>query len=90
MEKVSFIKEKNLDYASYIDFGSSPRGSIAMQVLAKIVAMFSARDYVTPDDVKYIAPLVLRHRLKLSYQALADEVSPDDVISSILNTVKQP
>jgi hypothetical protein len=84
------IKEKHFDYATYIDFGSSPRGSIAMQGLAKIVAMFNARTFVIPDDIKYIAPLVLRHRLKLSYQAVADNVSADDVISSILNTVKQP
>lgn len=86
----SFIKEKNLDYASYIDFGSSPRASIAMHVLAKIFAMFNARSFVIPDDIKRVAPLVLRHRIKLSYQALADEVSADNVISSILNTVKQP
>lgn len=88
--RCEFIKDKHFDYAAYIDFGCSPRASIAMHVLVKIVAMFKNRTFVTPDDVKYIAPLVMRHRLKLSYQAVADEVSADDVISRILNTVKQP
>ena len=83
-------KVKTLPYLSYIDFGASPRCSIALQSLSKINAMFEGRDYVTPDDVKKLCYPVLRHRLKLSYEAIAENVSPDDVIKSILSIVPQP
>ena len=83
-------KVKTLPYLSYIDFGASPRCSIALQSLSKINAMFEGRDYVTPDDVKKLCYPVLRHRLKLSYEAIAENASPDDVIKSILSIVPQP
>ena len=83
-------KMKGLPYLSYIDFGASPRSSIALQSLSKIIAMFNGRNYVIPDDIKRLSFPVLRHRLKLSYEAIADNVSADDVIKSILNTVPQP
>ncbi|MGP1440007.1 MAG: AAA family ATPase, partial [Treponema sp.] len=83
-------KMKGLPYLSYIDFGASPRSSIALQSLSKIIAMFNCRNYVIPDDIKRLSFPVLRHRLKLSYEAIADNVSADDVIKSILNTVPQP
>ncbi|MGP1521382.1 MAG: AAA family ATPase [Treponema sp.] len=83
-------KMKGLPYLSYIDFGASPRSSIALQSLSKIIAIFNGRNYVIPDDIKRLSFPVLRHRLKLSYEAIADNVSADDVIKSILNTVPQP
>ena len=79
-----------LQYLSYIDFGASPRCSIALQSLSKINAMFNGRNYVTPDDVKKLCYPVLRHRLKLSYEALAENITADDIIKSILNIVPQP
>ena len=83
-------KMKALPYLSYIDFGASPRSSIALQSLSKIIAMFNGRNYVTPDDVKKLSYPVLRHRLKLSYEAIAENVTADDIIKSILNIVPQP
>ena len=83
-------KIRDLPYLSYIDFGASPRSSIALQSLSKVIAMFNCRNYVTPDDVKSLAYPVLRHRLKLSYQAIAENVTSDDVIKSILSIIPQP
>ena len=84
-------KERNtLSHLSYIDVGSSPRASIALQLLAKILAMFRGRSYVLPEDVKHLALPVLQHRIKLSFEAIADGIKESDVISSILNTIPQP
>ena len=74
----------------YIEFGASPRASIALNVLAKILAMCRGRDFVLPDDVKYLAYPVLRHRIRLSYEALADGIKVDEIIKDILNTTEQP
>ena len=76
--------------SSYIEFGASPRASIALNALSKILAMCRGRDYVLPDDVKYLAYPVLRHRIKLSYEALADGIRADEIIKDILNTIVQP
>lgn len=86
----TFSQSKSGDCLSYIDVGSSPRASIALQVLAKILAMFRGRSYVLPQDVKHLALPVLRHRIKLSLEALADGIREEDIITSILNTVPQP
>ena len=83
-------KMRVLPYLSYIDFGASPRCSIALQSLSKITAMFEGRNYVIPDDVKKLCYPVLRHRLKLSYEAVAENITADDVIKLILNIVPQP
>lgn len=77
-------------YLSYISFGASPRASIAIQKCAKVKAMLEGRDYVIPDDVKYAAYPVLRHRLKLSYEASAENLTPDEIIAKILSVVTQP
>lgn len=77
-------------YLSYISFGASPRASIAIQKCAKIKAMLEGRDYVIPDDVKYAAYPALRHRLKLSYEAAAENLTADSIIEKILNTIPQP
>ncbi|MGP1438155.1 MAG: AAA family ATPase [Treponema sp.] len=80
---------KKLPYFSYIDFGASPRASIALHSLSKVVAMFEGRNYVMPDDVKRLSYPVLRHRLKLSYEAIAENITADEIISSILSIVPQ-
>ena len=77
-------------HLAYIDVGSSPRASIALEVLSKILALFRGRSYVLPEDIKHLALPVLRHRIKLSFDAIADGVSEQDVITSILNTIPQP
>ncbi len=78
------------DYLKYISFGASPRASIALGLCARIQALFNGRDFVIPEDVKAVALPVLRHRLVLSYEAGADGLSSDDVVSTILNVVPVP
>jgi MoxR-like ATPase len=74
----------------YVSFGASPRASIAMYRCCRILAMFEGRNFVTPEDVKIVAPPVLRHRIVLSYEAEAEGMDADAVISRILNHVPVP
>ncbi len=76
--------------ADYIAFGASPRASIYLILGAKAHAIMHGRGYVIPEDVKAVAPDVLRHRLILTYEAEADEVRPDAIIETVLKTVKVP
>ncbi len=78
------------NYLSYILYGASPRAGIAIQKCAKIKALFNGRDYVIPEDVKAVAYAALRHRLKLSYEAAADNLTADDIIEKLLGIVPQP
>ncbi|MEV0292254.1 MoxR family ATPase [Nocardia sp. NPDC050710] len=78
------------DVASWIAYGASPRASLGIIAAARAVALIRGRDYVVPQDVVEVMPDVLRHRLVLSYDALADEISPDDVIKRVLQTVGLP
>ncbi|SUW65684.1 regulatory ATPase RavA [Buttiauxella agrestis] len=73
--------------ASYITFGVSPRGTLALDRCGRALAWLEGRDAVLPEDIKLVAPAVLRHRLMLSYQANADNTSPDDVIRMLLDAV---
>ena len=74
----------------YISFGGSPRASLALYRCSKIRALMEGRSFVSPDDVKAAAFPVLRHRLVLSYEAEADGLEPDTVISRILALVPMP
>ena len=74
----------------YISFGASPRATLALCRCARIRALFEGRSFVTPEDVKAAALPVLRHRLVLSYEAEADGLEPDSVISRILALVPMP
>jgi MoxR-like ATPase len=78
------------DVASWISYGASPRASLGIIAAARAVALIRGRDYVVPQDVVEVIPDVLRHRLVLSYDALADEVTPDDVIKRVLQTIGLP
>ena len=71
----------------WIRVGSSPRATIAMDKCARAAAWLNGRDFVTPDDVRGIAHAVLRHRLILTYDALAEALSTDDIIDEILKQV---
>jgi MoxR-like ATPase len=73
-----------------ISFGASPRGSIWLNQAARARAFLNGRGYVTPQDVKAMAPDVLRHRILLSYEAEADGIASDDIIASLLETVEVP
>jgi MoxR-like ATPase len=79
-----------LSLGHYIQFGASPRGTIALALASKTQAFLSNRHYVTPQDVKTIAPDVLRHRLLVSYEAEADDVTSDRIIQDVLGGLPVP
>jgi MoxR-like ATPase len=72
---------------SWIDNGSSPRASIALHRCSRASAWLDGRDHVTPEDVRSVLHAVMRHRLILSYDALADRVTPDQVIDEVITQV---
>jgi MoxR-like ATPase len=78
------------DMSRYILFGASPRASINMILAAKAMAVLRGRDYCIPDDVKELALEVLRHRVVLSYEALADNVSADTIITRVMSALRMP
>ncbi len=78
------------ELAKYLSFGASPRASINMVLAAKALAFLRGRTYAVPADVLDLARDVMRHRLVLSYEALADGVSPDDLLGPILAAVPLP
>ena len=90
-----FATRRPLDYAlreeaRYIQFGVSPRGTIKLNLAAKALAYMDGRDYVLPADVVDLVPDVLRHRLVLSYEALSEGQTPDQLIEQILQAVPVP
>ena len=78
------------DLVPYISYGSSPRASLNMIIGAKALALVRGREYVLPEDVRDIAPEVMRHRLVLSYEALAQNITGDHIVSQILEHVPTP
>ena len=78
------------DLARYVTFGASPRGSINMILSAKALAFLRGRDYALPHDVTDLALDVLRHRIVLSYEALADNVSADSILTRVLGSIPVP
>jgi MoxR-like ATPase len=74
----------------YLTYGASPRASIALVIGGRALAFLRGRDYVLPYDVSELAADVLRHRVVLSYEALADDVSADDIIARVLDAVPEP
>ncbi len=74
----------------YVTFGASPRASINLVLAARALAFLRGRDYVLPHDVRELALDVLRHRVVLSYEALADDVSPDTIVTAVLRAVPVP
>jgi len=78
------------DLAPLIEYGASPRASIALNLAAKAHAFLRRRAYVEPDDVKAIGPDVLRHRLVLSYEAEAEEVTAETIVRRVFEAVEVP
>ncbi|MCR9104550.1 MAG: MoxR family ATPase [Gammaproteobacteria bacterium] len=82
------IPEKYSDnLAKWIDTGASPRGSISLHRASRASAWLSGRDHVLPEDVKAVVHAILRHRMILSYDALADKIAPDTVIDELVAQV---
>jgi len=83
--------EYKLDHIKhFIQYGASPRASINLALAAKAVAFIQNRGFVIPDDVRYIAKDVLRHRVGLTYEAEAENKNSDQIISEILAKVEVP
>ncbi len=78
------------DLVELISFGASPRASISMALAAKAYAFINHRGFVVPEDVRAVCPDVMRHRIGLTYEAEAENVSVEDVISKVLNVVEVP
>ena len=84
-------KEHNLaDLAPLLRYGASPRASIYLLTAARAMAFLRRRGFVIPEDIKELAPDVLRHRLILSYEAEAEELTTDDVVKRVLEGVEVP
>ena len=78
------------DLARWIKIGASPRGGISLDRVARAHAWLAGQDFVTPDDVRAVVHPVLRHRLQLSYDAIADGIGADQVIDRLLDKVAIP
>ena len=78
------------ELARAIQFGASPRATLALSSCARAHALINGRAFVTPDNVKAIGPDVLRHRVLLTYEAEADDLDADRVIKQVFERVKTP
>ena len=78
------------DIGRYLSFGASPRATIGLVEGAKALALMRGRRYALPDDVRELVPDVLRHRLVLSYEALAEGVTPDQLVQRVLKKIALP
>lgn len=82
--------EFKLTIADWIEYGASPRATIYLTLGARAMAFLAGRGYVTPQDVKDIAPDILRHRVIVSYEAEAEEKTSDDVVRHLLDHIEVP
>ncbi|MCD4744194.1 MAG: MoxR family ATPase, partial [Desulfobacteraceae bacterium] len=79
-----------MDISKYIEFGASPRATIFIAKVARLKAFLEGRAYVTPQDIKIIAPDVLRHRIILSFEAEAEDITSDEIIKIVFDSVEVP
>ena len=79
-----------MDTERYIEFGASPRATIFLAKAARVTAFLAGRAYVTPQDIKVAGPEVLRHRILLSFEAEAEEITPDQVVVNLFDSVEVP
>jgi MoxR-like ATPase len=77
-------------YASMISYGASPRASINLALASKALAFIKGRGYVIPEDIRAVAHDVMRHRIGLTYEAEAENITSEDIINEILNSVEVP
>jgi len=83
-------KEFGLDVEDFIEYGASPRATIALAMAARAQAFLEGRGYVTPQDVKSIGLDVLRHRVIITYEAEAEELTSDDIVQKVFDHVEVP
>ncbi|MFH1238241.1 MAG: MoxR family ATPase [archaeon] len=87
---VGETRNHNFELAKYIDYGASPRASIALFIASKAEALINSRDYVIPEDVRKVVFDILRHRIILNYEAEAKRISTEEIIISILEKISAP
>ena len=78
------------ELATLVEYGASPRASIALALAARAHAFLRHRGYVTPEDVKAVGPDVMRHRVVLTYEAEAENVTADQVVRRVFEVVEVP
>ncbi len=78
------------DLGKYVAYGASPRGSLNLIIGAKALALLRGREYAMPEDVRDLTPEVLRHRFVLSYEALAQDITPDHLLQRLMEAVPVP
>ncbi|MFC1741957.1 AAA family ATPase [Nanoarchaeota archaeon] len=83
-------QDYKLDIDGHIEYGASPRASIWLILAGKAHALMNGRGYVTPEDIQEVAYDVLRHRILLSYEAEAEDITPEEIIEKVLAKVKVP
>jgi len=83
-------EQYGMDMAEYIEYGASPRASIFMAKAARVNAFLAGRAYITPQDIKIVGPDILRHRIILSFEAEAEDISSEDVIATLFDSVEVP
>jgi MoxR-like ATPase len=86
-----YPQEYNLaKFQNLIQYGGSPRASISLAMASKAYSFIKRRGYVIPEDVRAVCHEVLRHRIGLTYEAEAENISTEDIITEILNTIEVP
>ena len=83
-------KKYGMSIGDYVEFGASPRATIFLAQAARVRAFLQGRSYVTPQDIKIAAPDVLRHRIILSFEAEAEDVTTDEIIKTVFDFVEVP
>ncbi len=83
-------EDYGMDIAPYIEFGASPRATIFLARAARVTAFLAGRAYVTPQDIKTVGPDVLRHRILLSFEAQAEDMNTDHIITQLFDSVPVP
>ncbi len=82
--------EQGINLGQYIEFGASPRATIFLAKAARVHAFLAGRAYVTPQDIKGVGPDVLRHRILLSFEAEAEDITTDQIITTLFDSVEVP
>lgn len=90
LDVIEATRDKKKKYSKYIDWGASPRASIALFIASKAEALMNGRNYVTPQDVKNVAFEVLRHRIILNFEAETSSITADNIIKEILEEIPVP
>lgn len=90
LDLVNATRNRESEVGLLINYGASPRASINLALASRAIAFMRGRGYVIPDDVRSIAKDVLRHRMGLSYEAEAENITQDDIVDKILQTVIVP